>query len=106
MCATVMGAKGHAFVKEVFFLFRFSLTLIDTLDTLMVSVFLSVLQKSRNFLFQFEVIQSVFFLGVFFFQLLNKTTEFEAAVRRVLSDVRLDNDIVVSVFETNIRVLG
>uniref|UniRef100_A0A3Q2D5K2 alpha-1,2-Mannosidase n=1 Tax=Cyprinodon variegatus TaxID=28743 RepID=A0A3Q2D5K2_CYPVA len=43
---------------------------------------------------------------VFFLQLLNKTTEFEAAVRRVLSDVRLDNDIVVSVFETNIRVLG
>lgn len=39
-------------------------------------------------------------------QLLNKTTEFEAAVRKVLSDVRLDNDIVVSVFETNIRVLG
>ncbi|XP_053724897.1 ER degradation-enhancing alpha-mannosidase-like protein 3 isoform X1 [Synchiropus splendidus] len=52
---------------------KFSLTLIDTLDTL---------------------------------ALLNKTTEFEAAVRRVLSDVRLDNDIVVSVFETNIRVLG
>ncbi|KAM7011838.1 ER degradation-enhancing alpha-mannosidase-like protein 3 isoform 1-T1 [Tautogolabrus adspersus] len=51
----------------------FSLTLIDTLDTLV---------------------------------LLNKTTEFEAAVRRVLKDVRLDNDIVVSVFETNIRVLG
>ncbi|XP_063056749.1 ER degradation-enhancing alpha-mannosidase-like protein 3 isoform X2 [Engraulis encrasicolus] len=52
---------------------KFSLTLIDTLDTLV---------------------------------LLNKTEEFEAAVRRVLSDVRLDNDIVVSVFETNIRVLG
>ncbi|KAI4828528.1 hypothetical protein KUCAC02_022610 [Chaenocephalus aceratus] len=52
---------------------KFSLTLIDTLDTLV---------------------------------LLNKTTEFEAAVRRVLKDVRLDNDIVVSVFETNIRVLG
>uniref|UniRef100_H3CMD3 alpha-1,2-Mannosidase n=1 Tax=Tetraodon nigroviridis TaxID=99883 RepID=H3CMD3_TETNG len=52
---------------------KFSLTLIDTLDTLV---------------------------------LLNKTTEFEAAVRKVLSDVRLDNDIVVSVFETNIRVLG
>nr|XP_043899113.1 ER degradation-enhancing alpha-mannosidase-like protein 3 isoform X2 [Solea senegalensis] len=52
---------------------KFSLTLIDTLDTLV---------------------------------LLNKTTEFEAAVRRVLSDVRLDNDVVVSVFETNIRVLG
>ncbi|XP_038855331.1 ER degradation-enhancing alpha-mannosidase-like protein 3 isoform X4 [Salvelinus namaycush] len=52
---------------------KFSLTLIDTLDTLV---------------------------------LLNKTTEFEEAVRRVLTDVRLDNDIVVSVFETNIRVLG
>uniref|UniRef100_A0A3Q3D958 alpha-1,2-Mannosidase n=1 Tax=Hippocampus comes TaxID=109280 RepID=A0A3Q3D958_HIPCM len=52
---------------------KFSLTLIDTLDTLV---------------------------------LLNKTVEFETAVRRVLSDVRLDNDIVVSVFETNIRVLG
>ncbi|KAJ8418998.1 hypothetical protein AAFF_G00004970 [Aldrovandia affinis] len=52
---------------------KFSLTLIDSLDTL---------------------------------ALLNKTEEFEAAVRRVLSDVRLDNDVVVSVFETNIRVLG
>ncbi|XP_048064799.1 ER degradation-enhancing alpha-mannosidase-like protein 3 isoform X4 [Megalobrama amblycephala] len=52
---------------------KFSLTLIDTLDTL---------------------------------ALLNKTVEFEAAVRRVVKDVRLDNDIVVSVFETNIRVLG
>ncbi|XDV49228.1 hypothetical protein PO909_018514 [Leuciscus waleckii] len=51
----------------------FSLTLIDTLDTL---------------------------------ALLNKTVEFEEAVKRVLKDVRLDNDIVVSVFETNIRVLG
>ncbi len=39
-------------------------------------------------------------------QLLNKTVEFEEAVRRVVADVRLDNDIVVSVFETNIRVLG
>uniref|UniRef100_A0A8B9KRG0 alpha-1,2-Mannosidase n=1 Tax=Astyanax mexicanus TaxID=7994 RepID=A0A8B9KRG0_ASTMX len=38
--------------------------------------------------------------------LLNKTEEFEEAVKRVLKDVRLDNDIVVSVFETNIRVLG
>ncbi|MBN3322845.1 EDEM3 protein, partial [Atractosteus spatula] len=52
---------------------KFSLTLIDTLDTLV---------------------------------LLNKPAEFEEAVRKVLRDVRLDNDIVVSVFETNIRVLG
>uniref|UniRef100_A0A6Q2YB63 alpha-1,2-Mannosidase n=1 Tax=Esox lucius TaxID=8010 RepID=A0A6Q2YB63_ESOLU len=52
---------------------KFSLTLIDTLDTLVV---------------------------------LNKLEEFEAAVRRTVRDVRLDNDVVVSVFETNIRVLG
>lgn len=31
--------KGHAFVKEVLFVCRFSLTLIDTLDTLVVSFF-------------------------------------------------------------------
>ncbi|KAM9283596.1 ER degradation-enhancing alpha-mannosidase-like protein 3 isoform 3-T3 [Morus bassanus] len=52
---------------------KFSLTLIDTLDTLVV---------------------------------LNKTKEFEEAVKKVIKDVNLDNDIVVSVFETNIRVLG
>ncbi|KAL4004860.1 receptor-type tyrosine-protein phosphatase U [Sarotherodon galilaeus] len=52
---------------------KFSLTLIDTLDTLVV---------------------------------LNKLDEFEEAVKKAVSDVRLDNDVVVSVFETNIRVLG
>ncbi|XP_034565877.1 ER degradation-enhancing alpha-mannosidase-like protein 3 isoform X2 [Notolabrus celidotus] len=52
---------------------KFSLTLIDTLDTLVV---------------------------------LNKLDEFEDAVQKAVSDVRLDNDVVVSVFETNIRVLG
>lgn len=40
------------------------------------------------------------------FQVLNKTKEFEEAVKKVIKDVNLDNDIVVSVFETNIRVLG
>lgn len=38
--------------------------------------------------------------------MLNKLDEFEDAVRKAVSDVRLDNDVVVSVFETNIRVLG
>lgn len=45
-------------------------------------------------------------LVVFVFQVLNKTKEFEEAVKKVIKDVNLDNDIVVSVFETNIRVLG
>ncbi|XP_008422199.1 ER degradation-enhancing alpha-mannosidase-like protein 3 isoform X2 [Poecilia reticulata] len=52
---------------------KFSLTLIDTLDTLAV---------------------------------LNKLDEFDDAVKKAVRDVRLDNDVVVSVFETNIRVLG
>uniref|UniRef100_A0A3B3SXP0 alpha-1,2-Mannosidase n=1 Tax=Paramormyrops kingsleyae TaxID=1676925 RepID=A0A3B3SXP0_9TELE len=39
-------------------------------------------------------------------QVLNKLEEFEEAVKMAVKDVRLDNDIVVSVFETNIRVLG
>ncbi|XP_078417553.1 ER degradation-enhancing alpha-mannosidase-like protein 3 isoform X2 [Cetorhinus maximus] len=52
---------------------KFSLTLVDTLDTL---------------------------------ALLNQIEEFEVAVKKVINDVHLDNDIVVSVFETNIRVLG
>lgn len=32
--------------------------------------------------------------------------EFERAVRLVVSNVRFDSDFVVSVFETNIRMLG
>ncbi|XP_067846612.1 ER degradation-enhancing alpha-mannosidase-like protein 3 [Heptranchias perlo] len=52
---------------------KFSLTLVDTLDTL---------------------------------ALLNQIEEFEVAVKKVINDVHLDNDVVVSVFETNIRVLG
>uniref|UniRef100_A0A8C2CBQ5 alpha-1,2-Mannosidase n=1 Tax=Cyprinus carpio TaxID=7962 RepID=A0A8C2CBQ5_CYPCA len=41
-----------------------------------------------------------------FEQLLNKLDEFEEAVKKTVRDVKFDNDIVVSVFETNIRVLG
>lgn len=39
-------------------------------------------------------------------QLLNRMEEFEEAVKKTVTDVKLDNDVVVSVFETNIRVLG
>lgn len=38
--------------------------------------------------------------------MLGDLEEFEHAVRLVIKDVSFDNDIVVSVFETNIRVLG
>ncbi|CAG9768168.1 unnamed protein product [Ceutorhynchus assimilis] len=52
---------------------NFSLTLIDTLDTLVV---------------------------------LNDLEEFEHAVKLIIKDVNFDNDVLVSVFETNIRVVG
>lgn len=51
----------------------FSLTLVDTLDTLVV-------------------------LGDF--------SEFSRAIKLVIKDVTFDQDIIVSVFETNIRMLG
>ncbi|XP_017471180.1 PREDICTED: ER degradation-enhancing alpha-mannosidase-like protein 3, partial [Rhagoletis zephyria] len=53
--------------------FSFSMTLVDSLDTLV---------------------------------LLGDFDEFERAVKLVIQDVRFDNDIVVSVFETNIRMVG
>lgn len=53
--------------------FSFSLTLVDSLDTLVV-------------------------LGDF--------SEFNRAIKLVIKDVTFDHDIVVSVFETNIRILG
>nr|XP_023014026.1 ER degradation-enhancing alpha-mannosidase-like protein 3 isoform X1 [Leptinotarsa decemlineata]XP_023014028.1 ER degradation-enhancing alpha-mannosidase-like protein 3 isoform X2 [Leptinotarsa decemlineata] len=52
---------------------NFSLTLIDTLDTLVI---------------------------------LGDLEEFEHAVKLIIKDVTFDNDVVVSVFETNIRVVG
>lgn len=52
---------------------NYSLTLIDTMDTLVV---------------------------------LGDLPEFDRAVSKVISDVSFDRDVVVSVFEINIRVLG
>ncbi|XP_057333329.1 ER degradation-enhancing alpha-mannosidase-like protein 3 [Microplitis mediator] len=52
---------------------NFSLTLVDTLDTLVV---------------------------------LGDLEEFENAVKLVVRDVKFDTDVIVSLFETNIRVLG
>ena len=52
---------------------RFSLTLVDSLDALVV---------------------------------FGNVTEFKRAVDLVLRDVSFDHDVIVSTFETNIRVLG
>jgi len=43
---------------------------------------------------------------LFFSKVLGDVEKFENAVRLVIRDVSFDNDVVVSVFETNIRVLG
>lgn len=43
---------------------------------------------------------------LFFSKVLGDVENFENAVRLVIRDVSFDNDVVVSVFETNIRVLG
>lgn len=56
-----------------FFISSFSMTLVDSLDTLV---------------------------------LLNDFEEFEHAVKLVIDNVRFDSDIIVSVFETNIRMIG
>ena len=39
-------------------------------------------------------------------QVLGELDEFEHAVNLVIDNVSFDTDVVVSVFETNIRVLG
>ncbi len=38
--------------------------------------------------------------------ILGDFAEFERAVKLVIRDVTFDTDVIVSVFETNIRVLG
>lgn len=57
----------------VLFVPSFSMTLVDTLDTLAI---------------------------------IGDYDEFERAIKLVIDDVRLDQDIIVSVFETNIRMVG
>lgn len=37
---------------------------------------------------------------------LGDITEFERAVRLIIRDVSFDTDVIVSVFETNIRMVG
>ena len=60
-------------VNTYIYLFSFSLTLVDSLDTLVV---------------------------------MGDIEEFDRALRLVVRDVTFDHDVVVSVFETNIRMVG
>lgn len=70
-CTAGVTKNGND-ILETFFC-SFSLTLVDSLDTLVV-------------------------LGDF--------SEFSRAMKLVIEDVSFDQDIIVSVFETNIRMLG
>ncbi|PAV55972.1 hypothetical protein WR25_25440 [Diploscapter pachys] len=71
---TVSESEDFYFLSiRLFLSSSFSLTLIDSLDTLVV---------------------------------LGAVDEFEDAVKKVIEEVRFDSDFVVSVFETNIRILG
>lgn len=45
-------------------------------------------------------------VGTLNWQILGDIEEFEKAVKLIIKDVHFDRDIVVSVFETNIRMLG
>lgn len=38
--------------------------------------------------------------------MLGDVNEFERAVKLIIKDVTFDSDVIVSVFETNIRILG
>lgn len=60
---------------------------------------------------------TIFLLNIFSFSmtlvdsldtlvLLNDFEEFEHAVKLVIDNVQFDSDIIVSVFETNIRMIG
>ena len=40
------------------------------------------------------------------FQVMGQVEKFESAVKLVIDYAKFDSDIIVSVFETNIRVLG
>ncbi len=46
------------------------------------------------------------YLLIYSLQVIGSIDEFSSAVRKVITNIRFDSDLVVSVFETNIRVLG
>lgn len=65
--------RNNLIFSKLNLLFSFSMTLVDSLDTLAI---------------------------------IGDYDEFEHAVKLVIDNVKLDSDIVISVFETNIRMIG
>ncbi len=49
---------------------------------------------------------SIYMLVFYVYQVLGDLEEFENAVKLVARDVSFDTDVIVSLFETNIRMLG
>ena len=92
--------------------FRFSLTLIDALDTLAVSrLYTYSTEKEEGGRRERERCIHIPHIAVFSvpltpFQVFGEVEEFSSAIQKVIRDVRFDSDVIVSVFETNIRVLG
>lgn len=72
---------------------NFSLTLVDTLDSLVVCLALTSAPNHR-------------LIVLYILQIFGNYSEFEKSVARVITEVNFDTDVIVSVFETNIRMVG
>lgn len=88
----------------ILFNYSFSLTLVDTLDTLVVNIFQLYYRKFIKII----IISSSTYKRAICLcsQVLGDLEEFENAVRLVTKDVTFNTDVIVSLFETNIRMLG
>ena len=99
-------------VLMCWFSFSYHLTLVDSLDTLLVSItkFHLFLTKKCNHLNQ-KLCQNFFFSNdvvltlkwILFLQIMGNETEFLRVANLLKEEISFDKDINVSVFETNIR---
>jgi hypothetical protein len=81
-------------------LFQFNLFLVSKK---MLGFFFLVLQLQPSLIFRSTQKKTTFCYVIYTYR---EIEEFDRAVKLVISQVTFDTDIVVSVFETNIRVLG
>ena len=79
---------------------NFSVSLIDALDTLL------LLGAEKSDSHSTAMYSRVTYITCVFRIRLGDIDEFERGCRLVIDNVEFDSDIVVSVFETNIRVVG